>query len=557
MKKKLPIGISDFREIIEDNYYYADKSLLVKELVDNGSKTVLFPRPRRFGKTLGLSMLRYFYEKTEQDTSGLFHQLAIWEQGEAYTRKQGQYPVIYLTFKDIKSRDWAECSIKLKEVISGEYLRHKSLLNAEWMDSHEKKVYREIIDFHAGPSSYENSLRKLSAWLESQYGQKTVILIDEYDTPIQQGYLHGYYDEVIDFMRNLLGSALKDNISLEKGVLTGILRVAKESIFSGLNNLEVCSVLVPDYSTRFGLLESEVEAMLEYYEVGVAPEEVKDWYNGYVFGGTTIYNPWSLINFAAKWRNGLQPYWVNTSSNDLVRQILTESGPEVKKELERLVQGESIRKTVDDNIVFRDIRSSVNALWSFLLFSGYLKIKTDTLVEGIHHCDLLIPNREVAVLYRQIILGWFETSIHSEHHRMMLEALLNGETDTFEDIFQDIMLKTFSMFDIGGEEPEKVYHAFVLGLLVSLRDTHEVKSNRESGYGRYDVMLIPKNPCKKGIIIEFKKAKRGETLEDAVVAALRQIEEKNYESELQIRGVHDILKLGIAFEGKKVCIRSS
>jgi hypothetical protein len=555
MKRKLPIGISDFNEVIEGNYYYIDKSLLIRELIDSGSKSVLLPRPRRFGKTLNLSMLRYFYEKTNADTDSLFKELAIWKQGEFYTSRQGKHPVIFLTFKDVKSRHWAECEANLKEVISREYLRHRSLLDADWMDSHEKKVYREIIELTAGSSAYENSLKHLSAYLHRFYGQKTVVLIDEYDTPIQEGYLHGYYDEVVGFMRNLLSGVLKDNASLEQGVLTGILRIAKESIFSGLNNLEVYSLIRKPYCTRFGLTEEEVEQMLRDCEVGTNPQDVKNWYNGFIFGDITIYNPWSLVNFCANWQEGLQPYWVNTSSNDLVRELLTESDGETKKELERLVRGETIRKEIDDNIVFRDISRSSEALWSFLLFSGYLKVvsqQRDLRLYG----ELAIPNREVAYVYEDMIRDWFRVGLHSESHRMMLEALVNGDIGTFEAIFRDFVTHTFSVFDTGGDEPEKVYHAFVLGMLVSLRDYYEVRSNRESGYGRYDVMLIPREKGRKGIIIEFKKAQRGETLEQATSAALKQIEEKRYASELEDRSIKDVVKLAIAFEGKQLRIES-
>lgn len=561
MKKKLPIGVSDFREVIEGDYYYVDKSLLIKELIDSGSKSVLLPRPRRFGKTLNLSMLRYFFERTDQDNSVLFQHLAIWNQGELYRNKQGRHPVIYLTFKDVKYRSWNSCYEQLTRTIRDELLRHEALLHSGILKETESDEYRRLLDLSASEAAYENSLKLLSSWLERWYGNKTVILIDEYDTPIQEGYVNGYYDEVIGFMRNLLSGALKDNASLEKGVLTGILRVAKESVFSGLNNLEVCSLLVPEYSAHFGLMEQEVETMLEYYEVDLETEQVKDWYNGYKFGGTTIYNPWSIVNLSAKWRNGPQPYWVNTSGNELVEQLLTKSGAETKKELERLLRGETIRKEIDDNIVFRDLDRNSEALWSFLLFVGYLKIESQERELRLYG-ELKIPNREVTFLYEEIVRGWFQKRIHSEKNRAMLETLMNGDIATFEEIFRDLVSQTFSMFDTGGDEPEKVYHAFVLGLLVNLRDRYEVKSNRESGYGRYDVMLIPKgtavrSEASKGVILEFKKVKRNETLEHAAAAALQQIEDKRYETELLEREVKDIIKVGIAFRGKELCIMSS
>jgi hypothetical protein len=559
MMKRLPVGISDFQEVIEGDYYYVDKSLFIKELMDAGGKAILIPRPRRFGKTLNLSMLRYFFEKVDSSREGLFHDLAIWQQGETYTRHQGKYPVMFLTFKDVKCSKWADCEVELRRVIADEYRKHQYVLDI--LDEDMQKEYRDIMRLAATDSAYRNSLKNLTVWLERYYGQRVVILIDEYDTPIQQGYLYDYYDDVIGFMRIFLSGALKDNSSLERGVLTGILRVAKESIFSGLNNLEVCSLLATGYSTHFGLLESEVETMLSYFEVGLDAEQVKAWYNGYVIGETTIYNPWSIINFTKSWETGFRPYWINTSSNDLIRQLLTQAGASTKRDMESLLQGECVRKEINDNISFREIERHPDVLWSFLLFSGYLKIVSKEMDLRLYG-DLMIPNREVAYLFEDIVLGWFRENMDADDTHLMLNALASGDVGTFAEIFQHYVQETFSVFDTGGREPEKVYHAFVLGLLVHLRDRYEVKSNRESGFGRYDVMLIPRNRDQKGIstdkgvIFEFKKIRRGETVEEAAASALQQIDEKRYEDELVQRGIQDIVKLGIAFDGKEVCIRS-
>lgn len=555
MNRPLPIGVSDFRKMMEGGYYYIDKSLLIKELIDSGAETVLLPRPRRFGKTLNLSMLRYFFEKTDEDTSGLFRDLAIWRQGQAYTDKQGRFPVIMLTFKDVKCGDWAACERELQRVIGREYRRHQYVLDSEMLDEDEKLEFRDMVSLAASPDAYRNSLLSLSDYLERYYGRKTVILMDEYDTPIQEGFLHGYYDEIIAFMRHLLSAALKDNTSLEQGVLTGIFRVAKESIFSGLNNLQASTLLNRRFGEYFGWLEAEVEELLAAYGAEEDLAEVKQWYNGYVFGDRVIYNPWSILNYVYNREDGFRPYWVNTSNNDLIRQLLTDCGSDAKQDLERLVRGESIRKELNDNIAFPEVRESTSALWSFLLFSGYLKVVSKQQQLRLYG-DLHIPNREVAYLYENIILGWFDRSIRPDRHRMMLESLANGDIATFGDLFGEFVLKSFSLFDTGGEEPEKVYHAFVLGLLVGMADSHEVRSNRESGYGRYDVMLIPRDVQRKGILIEFKKARQGETLEEAAVAALRQIEEKRYDAELQDRGIRDTIKLGIAFAGKQVLIRA-
>lgn len=568
MRKTMPIGISDFRKIREGNYYYADKSLLIRELLDNGSEAVLFPRPRRFGKTLNLSMLRYFFEQTDSDTSLLFRDLAIWRQGQAYTQRQGRYPVIYLTLKDIKCSDWLQCQQEISRVIGEEYRRHASLLDSGKLFPDEERQFIAIMEKTADASAYRNSLKQLSDWLERCYESKTVILIDEYDTPILAGYIQGYYDDIIGFMRHLLSGALKDNSSLERGVLTGILRIAKESVFSGLNNLKVYSLLSPGFSTHFGLTESEVASLFNQYGYAEKLPEVKAWYNGYRFGDSTVYNPWSILNYVAD-GDGPRPYWVNTSSNDLVRQLLTEGGTEVKKELERLVQGETILKEIDDNISFRDIAANSGVLWSFLLFCGYLNIVSQT--QDMHLVgELQIPNREVAFLFESVIRSWFEAGVPGDQYRALLKALVDGDMETFGYLFDDFVRKTFSLFDTGGEEPEKVYHAFVLGLLVGLRDSYEVKSNRESGYGRYDVMLIPRtskgpnnhsgagtnnwSSSGKGFVIEFKKALRGESLASAIAAGKKQLREKRYETELEERGVREVVQLVIAFAGKETRI---
>ena len=558
MKRKIPIGISDFRKIIEEDFYYVDKSLLIQEVIDHGSESMLLPRPRRFGKTLNLSMLRYFFEKTDQNHSHLFKNLAIWQHGDMYSSKQGRYPVIYLTFKDVKSDHWDFCYGMFRKLIAAEFERHGYLLKSEMLTDNEKSKYKAIIHLEASEYDYAYCLKELSEYLHRYYNEKVIILIDEYDTPIHCGYLDGFYDEVIGFIRILLGSALKDNSSMEKGLLTGILRVSKESVFSGLNNLEVFSLLSPRFSSHFGLLDNEVEEMLKYYEIGFDIEEVKSWYNGYIFGRQTVYNPWSILNYTDKWDEGFRPYWVNTSSNELVKSIITRSGPDVKEDMELLIRGSSIIKMVDDNIVFGEIETNADAVWSFLLFCGYLKAVSMEYTNKRLHVELKIPNAEVQYLFEEIILGWFRQGLYGNQLNMMLKGLTTGDLELFESIFRDFIEKTFSYFDASGKEPEKVYHAFVLGLLVSLQETYEVKSNQESGYGRYDVMLIPRDPHNKGIVIEFKKVnkQKNETLVEAAERALEQIEQKKYAQTLTERGVSDILMLGIAFQGKEVLLKS-
>ena len=555
-KKAIGIGHSDFKTFIDKNYYYIDKSLFIKDVSESGAQVLLFPRPRRFGKTLNLSMVKYFFEKTETDNDYLFRDLKIWRH-EEYRQKQGKYPVIFLTLKDIKQNNWEECYENITIQISKLYKEYLYLLADSNLNKDDKEIFEKIVSRSATSLQFQHSILNLSNFLQKYYKNKTIILIDEYDTPIQAGYVNGYYDKIIDFMRGLLSECFKDNISLEKGILTGILRVAKESIFSGLNKLEVSTLLSYNFNDKFGLLEEEVKEMLKYYEIEEKMNDVKDWYNGYKFGEETIYNPWSIINYVSKYREGLKPYWVNTSSNDLVRNIITASGDDVKKELEQLIAGKIIRKEVKESIVFADINKSSETIWSFLLFSGYLKAERLHQIEEKMYAELSIPNREVLYLYKEIIMNWFQESIYSSKLQLVLKSLITGDVKTFGKVFRDFLLKTMSYFDPTGEEPERVYHAFVLGLLVSLNETHQVKSNRESGYGRYDIMVIPRDASKLGIIIEFKKVEEDENedLEIAAENALKQIEEKEYDRELIDMGISNILKLGISFSGKKFLIK--
>ncbi|SHJ72072.1 AAA family ATPase [Tepidibacter formicigenes] len=551
--KKVPIGVSDFKELITENYYYVDKSLFVKEIIDDGAKVILLPRPRRFGKTLNMSMLKYFFEKRDEDNKYLFENLNI-NKYEDIMDMQGKYPVIYLTFKDIKDGNFQKCYEKMKEIISIEYYKHKYLLDNH-LKGIEETYFKKILSMEASQGQYETSLKNLSKFLSEYYNQKTIVLIDEYDTPIQSGYLSGYYKEIIEFIRNFLSGALKDNEYLQKGVLTGILRVAKESIFSGLNNLEVCTILKNHYSDKFGFLEGEVEEILKQYNIEFEMDEVRKWYNGYIFGENVIYNPWSILNYVKNHEKGFRPYWVNTSSNDLIKNVLAKSGEKIKIELEDLIKGKDIVKTINEDIVIHDIDKGSENVWSFLLFSGYLKVVKEEFKRGRVYCNLKIPNAEVNYLYEEIIMSWFSESINNDKFDVMLKSLINGDIKTFGKILKEFVLNSISYFDTA-KESEKVYHAFVLGMLVALCDDYQVKSNRESGYGRYDVALIPRDKSKLGIIIEFKKVDKDdkETLDIAAKNALKQIKEKNYKQELLDIGIKNIIELGIAFEGKEVLV---
>ncbi|OBR95012.1 putative AAA-ATPase [Clostridium ragsdalei P11] len=560
--KRISLGYSDFKRTVEDNYYFVDKTLFIKEVVEDGSAVILLPRPRRFGKSMNMSMLKCFFEKTEESNGELFKDLKIYSDKEIM-KKQGQYPVIFITFKDEKYSKWEFCETGLRKIIKDEFAKHRYILKSDILDPFEKEEFIKILEEKADYVTYLRGLKILSNYLYRFYKQKVVILIDEYDVPIQSGYLNGYYDEIIEFMRNFLSAGLKDNENLEKGILTGILtgilRVAKESIFSGLNNINVCTILSSEYSEYFGFTEEEVEETLKYYGIEANMEELTNWYNGYIFGDRVIYNPWSVLNYVKRWKDGFKPYWTNTSSNDLVKTLVTKGGADLKGDLEELIKGRSIEKRINEDIVMGEIDKNTENVWSFLLFSGYLKVVKKRIDMGEMYCNLSIPNMEVNYLYRQIILGWFKESINNDKFNIMLKSLVTGDIKTFGKILKDFVKNSMSYFDAAGSESEKVYHAFVLGMLLGLGDNYEVKSNRESGYGRYDVMVIPKDISKIGIVIEFKKVDEDdeEDLEKAADSALKQIRDKDYKSELIEKDIKNIIELGIAFEGKKVLVKEN
>ncbi|MBA2369462.1 MAG: AAA family ATPase [Candidatus Protochlamydia sp.] len=555
MLKRLPIGISDFKEVIEDGYLYVDKTLLIEELVEKGTKVVLIPRLRRFGKTLNLSMLRYFFEKGTKDTCHLFKDLNIWKI-EKYRAFQGQFPVIFLTLKDLKHASWDETLSSLQQLIGKEFERHFYLLEGEILTDIEKEDYRKIIRREDGKILLEKSLLLLSEWLYRYYNKRVVLLIDEYDSPAHAAFVGKYYDTLINFLRNWLSAGLKDNRFLERGVLTGILRIAKESIFSGLNNISTFTILNDTFSDKFGLLECEVKQLLADYALSEKLPEIRQWYNGYRIGScTNIYNPWSVLNCIAN-KGYLAPYWVNTSENALMKKLIAQGTDDFKVDIEQLIKGGIIEQEINDGIIFPELDQNPSAIWSLLLYCGYLTL--DNTPSYGAPCHLRIPNLEVAELYKSMILGWFNQSIHKHKYNILLNSLTSGDIETFSQLFQEFMLSSVSVFDVPSEQSEKIYHGFILGMLVGLSDRYEVKSNRESGLGRYDVMLIPKNPNELGIIMEFKKIGRFEktTLEAAVESALKQIEDRHYSQELIQRGIKSILYLGFAFEGKEVLIRS-
>jgi len=562
--KKLPIGLCDFEELISENYYFVDKTLLIKDILDGGAKAILIPRPRRFGKTLNMTMLKCFFEKpvlssvegTSKSKRNLFNNLKISEHDDIMAH-QGQYPVIFMTFKEAKQGDWDICFKQIKEILGSEFSRHGYLLESNILSDVQKGNYKAVIDGNADYVLYQNALKDLSAFLTRYHNKKPIILIDEYDAPIQAGFINHYYKEVINFMRGTLCGGLKDNLYLSFAVMTGVLRVAKESIFSGLNNLKVCSLINNTYADKFGLLEDEVQELMDHCNFSGKLNDIKAWYNGYASGDDhTVYNPWSIINFVDN-KGKFQPYWLNTSDNAIIKELIENGTVDFKLDIEQLIAGNNIEKYVNENIVFDSVFSQSDVVWSFLLFSGYLSFDKIYLKEELLYGSLRLPNLEVKSFYKVVIFEWLKNHISMNNYSVMLNSLVSGDIQEFKNIFYDFVLKSFSAFDTSGKEPEKFYHAFVLGMLVSLSENYEVKSNKESGYGRYDVMIIPKDPRLRGIIIEFKKigAAKTDSLEKSVEVALNQIEEKKYATELRARGIKDIVRLGIAFDGKKVLVK--
>jgi hypothetical protein len=556
--RKIPIGISDFKTLIDEDYLFIDKSELIKEFWESNGQTILVPRPRRFGKTLNMSMLKYFFGNSNGECKYIFEGLNI-EKHKDIMELQGKYPIIYLSLKDEKHSTFEYLKEGLSNLFSELFIEHDYCLNNNKLHNIDIEYYNAVINKQATVIELGNALKKLSEYIYTYFDEKVIILIDEYDVPIQAAYINHYYNEAIEFMRNLLSGAFKDNVSLKKAMITGILRVARESVFSGLNNLKVESILSYEFSDKFGFTDSEIEKLVFDYNMKEQLNNLKDWYNGYYFGETTIYNPWSILNYLSSPKAGLKPYWVNSSSNDLINFLLGKGSEEVKKDLEVLISGYSINKIIDENIVMGDIEKSSDNLWSFLLFTGYLRAKEAYRKEEYIYYNLSIPNREVKSLYKSIIENWFKDTITKQNYDIMINSLVAGDIKIFGKLLRQFVLKSISYFDVGGYEGEKVYHAFVLGMLISLNDTHEVLSNRESGYGRYDVMLIPKDISKLGIVIEFKKLDPDddETLEETADEALKQISDKKYSTTLESRGINNIKEIAIVFKGKEVYIKEN
>ena len=564
MDCNVSIGKQNFADIRENKYFYIDKTSLIKEWWDSGDDVTLITRPRRFGKTLNMSMLNCFFSNQYAGRGDLFEGLKIWEY-EKYRNIQGTYPVIFLSFAGIKSDNINDAKLQIKGLIATVYGLHRYMLEGNFLSANEKAMFERMTMFMEDALCY-SAINMLCSFLERYYGKKAIVLLDEYDTPMQEAYIHGYWDEFTSFIRNIFNNTFKTNPYLERAIMTGITRVSKQSIFSDLNNLNVVTTTSDEYCTYFGFTEDEVYDSLDKFGLSDRKDDVKKWYDGFIFGShRDIYNPWSITSYLDKKK--LAPYWASTSSNGLVSHLLQTATSDIKQKMEDLISGREIVVSFDEQIVFNQLGKNKNAIWSLLMASGYLKPDTveyrGESMEPWYH--LAITNLETRSMFYNMFKGWFDDS--DSNYNAFVEALLKGSLKEMNVYMNDVALATFSNFDTGNHpsertQPERFFHGFVLGLLVELRDIYEVKSNRESGYGRYDVMLIPKNNDKKynAIILEFKvfDSYDESTLEETVQSALKQIEEKNYDAELLARGIEKerIRHYGFAFEGKQVLIES-
>lgn len=550
-KKVIPIGIEDFKEIIDRNCYFVDKSLLIKDILDGGSKVTLFTRPRRFGKTLNLSMLKRFFEKTDEDNSYLFNNLKISDAGEKYKAYMGQYPVISISLKSMKQSKFNDSFEQFKNLVQTEIWRHSELLTTDRIMTANKNTLKMICNNTAADSAYWTALRLLSDCLYEYYEKKVIVLIDEYDVPLENSYFNGFYDKMIDLIRSVFESVLKTNDSLEFGVLTGCLRISKESIFTGLNNLKVNTVRSGEYSEYFGFTESDITNLVDYYGISDKFDEIKNWYDGYRFGLTDIYNPWSVLNYI---QTALsipdsppEPYWSNTSSNSIIYQLVRESDQTTRDMIEELMNGKSITVPVYEDMVYSEINVNSEHIWSFLLFTGYLKQIGTELRDNILHLTLIIPNIEVKSIYQRTISQWFKDKLNSDSREKLLGALISKDSFTAENIICDWLNETISYYD----EKEQYYHGFLTGLLSGFQG-YSVKSNRESGDGRPDILLMERRRHETVIIIEVKSAKVFSETDLLCENALIQIEKNRYETELLNEGYTNIIKCAVVF-CKKTC----
>lgn len=547
--KSLPIGVSDFK-LATTGYYYVDKTLMIRDFLDKKPMVSLFTRPRRFGKTLNMDMLRVFFEKTNDDTSVYFKDKQIWQCGDYYTKHQGQYPVIFLTFKDVKSMTWEETFQKIRRLISLEFIRHNELETSSVLTAYEKEQYHLLAGDSGDEVDCQIGLQLLSLLLHKHYGRECIIIIDEYDTPIQQGHTCNFYPEIVNFMRNFFSGGLKDNPHLAFGFLTGILRVAKESIFSGMNNLKTYSILDDGYSSYFGFTEKEVKDMLRYYGKDDKYNELSEWYDGYRFGNTEIFNPWSVINYISD-NCFPKAFWQSTGSNEIIGEIIQAATPEITKGLYKLLCGEKIAAYIDTGVIYPEVQNNPYSIYSFLLVAGYLKVANIyPQSDGNFMCDVAIPNKEITFVYEKEVLN--RTNQNSLAISIS-QAIFSKDTQKLQALLEDFMVKSISSIDGANEG---FYHGMMLGLCAILGNRYKIRSNRESGLGRFDIQLMPLTKGMPGFIFEFKHTKDEHTDLSALAdSALQQIEAKKYDTELRDNGVNSIISIGIAFRGKSAVVK--
>lgn len=547
--KSLPIGVSDFK-LATTGYYYVDKTLMIRDFLDKKPMVSLFTRPRRFGKTLNMDMLRVFFEKTNEDTSVYFKDKQIWQCGDYYTKHQGQYPVIFLTFKDVKSMTWEETFQKIRRLISLEFIRHNELETSSVLTAYEKEQYHLLAGDSGDEVDCQMGLQLLSLLLHKHYGRECIIIIDEYDTPIQQGHTCNFYPEIVNFMRNFFSGGLKDNPHLAFGFLTGILSVAKESIFSGMNNLKTYSILDDGYSSYFGFTEKEVKDMLRYYGKDDKYNELSEWYDGYRFGNTEIFNPWSVINYISD-NCFPKAFWQSTGSNEIIGEIIQTATPEITKDLYKLLCGEKIAAYIDTGVIYPEVQNNPYSIYSFLLVAGYLKVANIyPQSDGNFMCDVAIPNKEITFVYEKEVLN--RTNQNSLAISIS-QAIFSKDTQKLQSLLEDFMVKSISSIDGANEG---FYHGMMLGLCAILGNRYKIRSNRESGLGRFDIQLMPLAKGMPGFIFEFKHTKDEHTDLSALAdSALQQIETKKYDTELRDNGVNSIISIGIAFRGKSAVVR--
>ncbi len=558
-----PIEVSNFRELIEyrtkddQRFSFVDKSLLIGEILNDGSAVIMLTRPSRFGKTMNLSMLEHFLsaEVDGAPTQALFEGLKIQDHPRTIARHQGQHPVISVSFKDIKFDNFAHCLARVGKVMAQLYKKFHRLLYSDKIPSYKRPFIDKIIAGEASKVDLSNALEDLTQYLNIYFDKPVVLLIDDYDAPIQQTFSSGYYQEVISFFRNLLSAALKDNPHLAKGVLTGTVRVPLDDGFSGLNNVNVYNILHDKYASYFGFTESEVDELLTTANISVDRNVIKNWYNGYSFGDQLVYNPWSIINCIGE-SGRLSPYWINSSDNQLIKALLVESPPYTQAKVQQLMSGQVVNEMIEEYVMFDRLETNQNMLWTLLLMSGYLKGSNPQPRGLLLNVELSIPNQEVLAFYQYVIMAWLSAYRGSDWYNRFIEQLVSGDVVAFETDLQDLVENTFSFRDIDKKNGERFYHGVMLGLVAGLRGRYDIKSNRESGKGLFDAMLIPNDKTDNGIVFEFKVSSSENELEKTAKQALQQIIDKDYVKELKQQGVQHIIKIGIAFAGKQIKVVS-